>query len=99
MNKEKINGYDLEYSVENKNSDKWVVFIHGSVFEDMFVPLMSHPSLSEYSLLHYHRKGYGDSDYNRSAPPTINELSSDCLNLMKFLKIDGAHIVVIHTQV
>lgn len=93
MDKAKINGYDLEYSVNERKSEKWIVFIHGSVFEDMFVPLMSHPALSYYSILHFHRRGYGNSDYNKSAPPTINELSSDCLNLMKYLDIEGAHIV------
>ena len=83
MDKAKINGYDLEYSVKDAKSKKWVVFIHGSVFENMFVPVMSHPALSDYSILHYHRRGYGGSDYKRSSPPSINELSSDCLNLMK----------------
>lgn len=93
MDKAKIHGHDLEYSVTGAKSEKWVVFIHGSVFEDMFVPLMSHPALSDYSILHFHRRGYGNSNYDRSKPPTINELSDDCLDLMKFLNIDCAHIV------
>lgn len=93
MEKAMINGYNLEYSIKDANSNKWVVFIHGSVFEDMFIPLMSHQALSDYSFLHYHRRGYGNSDYNKSSPPTINDLSSDCLDLMKFLNIEHAHIV------
>ena len=93
MDKAKINGYDLEYSVKGAKSENWVVFIHGSVFEDMFVPVMSNSALSDYSISHYHRSGYGDSDYNKSSPPSINELSSECLNLMKSLDIERAHIV------
>ena len=93
MDKTKINGYDLEYSVKYKKNDQWILFIHGSVFEDMFVPLMSNPALSDYSILHFHRRGYGNSNYDRSAPPTINQLSNDCIDLMKFLNIDYAHIV------
>lgn len=93
MEKANINGNDLEYSIEGSRNGEWVVFIHGSVFADMFVPLMSQPILSNFSKLHYHRRGYGGSIYNKSAPPSIGKQSSDILELMKFLNINSAHIV------
>lgn len=93
MEKVKINEYDLEYSLNGTNKEDWVVLIHGSVFADMFLPMISQPSLSKYSILHYHRGGYGSSTYNKMSPPSIKEQASDCLRLMDVLDIDRTHMV------
>lgn len=92
MKKAKINGVELEYSLLGSAEGEHIVLVHGSVFEDMFLPMISQPSLSKYAFLHYHRRGYGDSTLN-SETPSINQQSNDCLELMKFLSIDHAHLV------
>ena len=93
MEKTKINGNDLEYSIHGDSTGEWLVLIHGSVFADMFLPMISHPSLSKYSILHYHRKGYGGSTVNHSSQTSMNDLAAECLQLMDFLNINSAHIV------
>jgi pimeloyl-ACP methyl ester carboxylesterase len=92
MKKVKINGVELEYSLEGSAGGEFIVLVHGSVFEDMFLPMISDPTLSKYTFLHYHRRGYGGSTLN-SETPSINQQSKDCLELMYFLNIDNAHIV------
>lgn len=93
MEKAKINGVELEYSLEGSAEGEYIVLVHGSVFEDMFLPMISDSSLSKYSILHYHRRGYGRSSFATSEPPSINNQSKDCVELMNFLNIDHAHIV------
>ena len=93
MEKAIINGNELEYSVHGTEGGEWIVLIHGSVFANMFLPMISQPDLSKYSILHYYRVGYGKSTYDKSFDPSINKLASDCLGLMNLLNIDSAHIV------
>lgn len=88
-----VNGHDVEYSITGPSRGEWIVLIHGSVFADMFVPMMSHPSLSNYSILHYHRRGYGGRKNNMTAPASMKEQSLDCIRLMESLNIDSAHLV------
>ena len=59
----------------------------------MFVPLISQPSFSNYSVLQYHRRGYAGSDHDTSVPPSMSDQASDCIKLMEFLDIGGAHLV------
>jgi|GEM_PF-2220295 len=40
-----INGKDLEYSIQGSRDGEAVVLIHGGMFADMHVPLMSESSL------------------------------------------------------
>ena len=93
MEKASIRDNELEYSIHGTNGGEWIVLIHGSVFADMFLPMISQPDLSKYSILHYYREGYGNSTYDKASTPSINKLASDCLDLMNFLNIDSAHIV------
>ena len=93
MERANINGNEIEYSVYGADGGEWVVLIHGSVFANMFLPMISQPDLSKYSILHYYREGYGKSTYDKSFDPSINKLASDCLGLMNLLNIDSAHIV------
>jgi pimeloyl-ACP methyl ester carboxylesterase len=93
MQKTKINGNDLEYSIHGDITGEWIVLIHGSVFADMFLPMITQASLSKYSILHYHRRGYGGSTINNTSQTSMNDLAAECLQLMDFLSIDSAHIV------
>jgi len=93
MEKANVNGIELEYSIQGPHEADMVVLIHGSVFEDMFLPMISDSSLAKYSFLHYHRRGYGDSISGKYETPSINDQSEDCIELMDFLNIENAHIV------
>ena len=89
-----INGEDLEYGVQGSSRGEPVVLIHGGMFADMYLPLMSQPALADsYRLINYHRRGYAGSTHNVLENVSIQQQAADCKELMRILKIDRAHIV------
>jgi pimeloyl-ACP methyl ester carboxylesterase len=94
MQRATINGEDLEYTVKGSPDKEAVVLIHGGMFADMYVPLMSQPSLSNnYRLVSYHRRGYAGSSHNVLDGVSIQQQAADCKELMRILDINRAHIV------
>ncbi|MGA7370987.1 MAG: alpha/beta hydrolase [Nitrososphaeraceae archaeon] len=90
----RINGEDLEYSIQGSSEGEPVMLIHGGMFADMFVPLMSQPILSDnYRLVTYHRRGYPGSSHNTLDNVSIQQQAADCRELMQILNVDRAHIV------
>jgi pimeloyl-ACP methyl ester carboxylesterase len=94
MQRARINGEDLEYSVQGSREGEPVILIHGGMFADMYVPLMSQPILSDnYHLITYHRRGYSGSSHNALDNVSVQQQAADCKELMRILNIDRAHIV------
>jgi pimeloyl-ACP methyl ester carboxylesterase len=54
-----VDGVTLEY--ESRGSGEPVVLIHLSIYADSFAPLMDEPSLAQFQLVRYHRRGYAGS--------------------------------------
>ena len=89
-----INGEGLEYTIQGSPNKEAVVLIHGGMFADMYVPLMSQPSLSDnYRLVTYHRRGYLGSSHKVLDGISIQQQAADCRELMRVLDINRAHIV------
>jgi pimeloyl-ACP methyl ester carboxylesterase len=93
MQQANINCEKLEYSVQGNPEGEAVILIHGGMFADMYVPLMSQPILaSTYRLVNYHRRGYAGSSHN-VLDISIQQQAADCKELMRVLDINRAHIV------
>ena len=92
MQRARVNGAELEFEVRGSGAIP-VVFIHGGIVADAFVPLFGEPALTErYRLIHYHRRGYGGSE-RPAGPASIPQQAEDCLALMRLLGIERAHVV------
>jgi pimeloyl-ACP methyl ester carboxylesterase len=89
-----INGEDLEYNIQGCHEGEAVVLIHGGMFEEMYIPLMSEPILAKsYRLINYHRCGYVGSTHKILDNVSIQQQAADCRELMRYLNIDHVHIV------
>jgi pimeloyl-ACP methyl ester carboxylesterase len=90
LNRININGVELEY--ESVGSGTPVVFIHGSLGPDAFLPLMKQPQLRDsHQLVRYHRRGYTSSGFV-SGPVSIADQAADCAGLLRALGIGPAHV-------
>jgi pimeloyl-ACP methyl ester carboxylesterase len=86
-----LDGIDLEYEI--RGAGEPVVLIHAGVFADFFRPLLDEPALIDwYSVLSYHRVGYGRSSPAAGAAG-IAEQAAQCRVLMAEAGIDRAHVV------
>lgn len=90
MRRIRLDGVELEY--ELIGSGEPVVFIHGSLGPDVYVPLMNNPALSGYRLLRYRRRGYEGSS-PVAGTVSIAEQAADCAQLLRKLGIERAHVV------
>lgn len=89
-----INGEKLEYSVQGSDEREAVDLIHGGMFPDMYLPLMSEYVLANsYRLVNYHRRSYAGSTHNVLDNVSIQQQATDCKELMQILDIKCAHIV------
>ena len=86
-----VDGAELE--IHDRGSGEPVVFIHTS--RDEWYAVLGEPALAErYRLVHYHRRGYGDST-SHGVPLSIAEHAADCRAVMSHLDIDRAHVVAL----
>jgi pimeloyl-ACP methyl ester carboxylesterase len=90
MERADINGVTLEYEVQG--SGEPVVFIHGAHMGDTYRPLMAEPSLKDYKLIRYHRRGYAGSS-RPDGPLPVSGHAADCLALLRKLNAVPAHVV------
>lgn len=90
----RVNGEDLEYSTQGSSKGEPVILIHGGMFADMYVPLISQPILADnYHLVTYHRRGYIGSSHIALDNVSIQQQAADCKELMRILDINRAHVV------
>lgn len=84
-----LDGVSLEYEVEGDGEP--LVLIHLAPYADSFLPLMAQPSLADYQLIRYHRRGYAGSS-RTSGRVSIPENAADLAGLLQFLGIKRAHV-------
>ena len=85
-----VAGTALEYRVQG--SGDAVVLVHGGVFGSWFEPLMREPALANrFSLLTYHRAGYGGS--SRGADNSIASQAAQLGALLRHVHAGPAHVV------
>ena len=86
-----VDGIELE--VHDSGSGDPVVFIHTE--RDEWVAVLNEPVLAdEYRLVHYHRRGFGNST-STGVPLSVAEHAADCHAVMEHLDVDRAHIVAL----
>ena len=90
MERVQLNGADIEYDV--RGSGEPVVFIHGAVLSDGFLPVIGQTGVAEnFQIVHYRRRGYAGSS-RAPAGMTMQGWADDCVALLNHLGIASAHV-------
>jgi pimeloyl-ACP methyl ester carboxylesterase len=90
MERVQLNGADIEYDV--RGSGEPVVFIHGAVLSDGFLPVIEHAGIAEnFRIVHYRRRGYAGSS-RAAAGMTMQGWAGDCIALLSHLGIAAANV-------
>lgn len=85
-----VNGVELEYEVAGTGVP--IVFIHGSLGADAYLPLMREAALRDrFQLIRYHRRGYAGSSA-ATGSVSIAEQAADCAGLIDALGLEPAHV-------
>src|SRR5262245_14756307 len=90
MKRVQLNGADIEYEVCGSGAP--VVFIHGAILSDGFVPVIEQTGIAEnFQIVHYRRRGYAGS--SRAVPGmTMQGWAGDCIALLNHLGIASAYV-------
>jgi len=86
----KISGVDLE--ILDTGSGEPVMFVHGGMGDECFAVLEEPALTSSYRLIHYHRRGWGNSE-RPETPLSISQQAADCKGVLQHLGIEKAHLV------
>jgi pimeloyl-ACP methyl ester carboxylesterase len=90
MERVQLNGADVEYDVRGSGAP--VVFIHGAILSDGFVPVIEQAGIAEnFQIVHYRRRGYAGSS-RAVAGMMMQEWGGDCVALLDHLGIASAHV-------
>src|SRR6202007_2711086 len=90
MERVQLNGADIEYEVRGSGAP--VVFIHGAILSDGFVPVIGQTGIAEnFQIVHYRRRGYARSS-RALAGMTVQDWADDCIALLNHLGIASAHV-------
>src|SRR5215472_12383587 len=90
MERVQLNGADIEYDVRGSGAP--VVFIHGAILSDGFVPVIEQAGIAEnFQIVHYRRRGYARSS-RAVAGMTMQGWAGDCIALLNHLGIESAHV-------
>ncbi len=90
MQGSEINGVQLEIS--DSGSGEPVVFVHGSMSDECAAVLAEPALANRFRLLHYHRRGYGNSE-GSEIPVSIPQQAADCSAVLQHLDVERAHCV------
>lgn len=88
MENARVNGVELEYEVTGSGEP---VLLISPVVADGFLPLVSEPSLGDYQLIRYHKRGWAGSTH-AEGPVTVGDHAADAAALLEHLGIRSAHI-------
>ena len=84
-----VDGVELE--VYDSGSGEPVVFVHGGAGDECFAVLQEPAVAEHYRLIHYHRRGWGESA-STGLPLSIEEQAADCHAVMQRVGVDRAHL-------
>src|SRR5262245_46578013 len=85
-----LNGADIEYDVRGSGAP--LVFIHGAILSDGFVPVIEQTGIAEnFQIVNYRRRGYAGSS-RAPAGMTMQGWAGDCIALLNHLGIASAHV-------
>jgi pimeloyl-ACP methyl ester carboxylesterase len=90
MNREKVNGVELEYEVRGAGEPLLLIDM---LIADCFMPLLPEPALADrYQLIRYHKRGWVGSTHT-PRPVSIAEHAADAAALLEHLDVRRAHVV------
>src|SRR5262249_56152079 len=90
MERVQLNGADIEYDVRGSGAP--VVFIHGAILSDGFVPVIEQTEIAEnFQIVHYRRRGYAGSS-RAVAGMTMQEGAGGCIALLNHLGLSSGHV-------
>ena len=90
MNREKVNGVELEYEVRGAGEPLLLIDM---LIADCFMPLLLEPALADrYQLIRYHKRGWVGSTHT-PPPVSIAEHAADAAALLEHLDVRRAHVV------
>lgn len=90
MQRVKINDTALE--ILDKGAGEPIVFVHGAMGDEC-AAVLKEPALADhYRLIHYYRRGWGDSE-RPDPPPAMPQQAADCRAVMHHLGVERAHLV------
>src|SRR5499425_3620618 len=90
MKRVQLNGADIEHDVRGSGAP--VVFIHGAILSDGFVPVIEQTGIGEnFQIVHYRRRGYAGSS-RAVTGMTMQGWAGDCVALLNHLSIASAHV-------
>jgi pimeloyl-ACP methyl ester carboxylesterase len=90
MNREKVNGVELEYEVRGAGEPLLLIDM---LIADCFMPLLPEPALADrYQLIRYHKRGWVGSTHT-PPPVSIAEHAADAAALLEHLDVRRAHVV------
>jgi pimeloyl-ACP methyl ester carboxylesterase len=90
MQRTEIDGVELE--LLDRGAGEPVVFVHGSMGDECAAVLAEPILANHFRLIHYHRRGYGDSKGSET-PVSISQQAADCRAVLQHLGVDRAHCV------
>jgi pimeloyl-ACP methyl ester carboxylesterase len=85
-----VNGAQIEF--RDEGSGQAVVFVHGAMGEECTAVLADPVWTTGYRVIHYHRRGYGNST-RPEAHVTTAQQCNDCLALLRHMGVQRAHFV------
>ena len=83
---------DIHLAYAERGDGEPVLLLHPGFVADGMLPLLAEPTLADYRLIAYHRRGYGESDPAQGSV-TIEEQAADALGLLDVLDIERVHLV------
>jgi pimeloyl-ACP methyl ester carboxylesterase len=90
MDKANVNGTEIAYEVQGDGEA--VLLMHCGFVADAMKPLMKEPTVRNFRLINYHRRGYGESA--PVAPPfEVSQQAEDVVALLDTLGVERAHLV------
>jgi pimeloyl-ACP methyl ester carboxylesterase len=92
MQRVDVDGGELAFWEAGNPNGEAVLLIHGGVMADSFLRLMAEPALSNYRLISYHRRGYGEST-DFEGLTTLQQQTNDALAVLDQLDVEQAHLV------
>lgn len=91
MERLQVEDAQIEYEVQGAGEPVLLIPL-GLIMDGLGRPLFAQPALAaKHQLIHYHRRGYGESTLGQG-PPSIARQAGDAATLLRHLGVSRAHV-------
>jgi pimeloyl-ACP methyl ester carboxylesterase len=89
MQRAEINGVEL--AIYDRGTGEPVLFVHGGM-RDEFSAVLTEPALADgFRLIHYHRRGWGNSGWTEEAV-SFEQQAADARAVLEYLGVERVHV-------